>query len=70
MKNKEAIATLEKREQLIEKKMALQEQDARGTIHLPVGNVHRLYGALRDSSRGQGQAGCLDGSEAEEDARD
>lgn len=29
MKNKEAIATLEKREQLIEKKMALQEQDAR-----------------------------------------
>ncbi|KAF4661664.1 hypothetical protein FOL47_006600 [Perkinsus chesapeaki] len=29
MKNKEAIETLEKREQLIEKKMAIQEQEAR-----------------------------------------
>ncbi|KAF4746471.1 hypothetical protein FOZ63_028898, partial [Perkinsus olseni] len=29
MKNKEAIDTLEKREQLIEKKMAIQEQEAR-----------------------------------------
>ncbi|EER01677.1 hypothetical protein Pmar_PMAR007410 [Perkinsus marinus ATCC 50983] len=29
MKNKEAIETLEKRELLIEKKMAIQEQEAR-----------------------------------------